>query len=133
MNSSYKRIILSTLLIPLIGTMLTISLGIYESIKKGEEFILIQRLEGIPLLLLFAYFFVGCQSLLFSVVIEFAVQKRIKYEHQFHIISASLGFILGMSLLHIFFGIIGAITGLIIGFIIRPRYRKQQELSQDLI
>ena len=55
--------------------------------------------------------------------------KIIKFELQFYLISLILGFILGMSLLHIYFGTIGAITGLIIGFIVRTNYRKENTLT----
>ncbi|EDM27367.1 hypothetical protein LNTAR_21675 [Lentisphaera araneosa HTCC2155] len=131
MKSPHKRIILSSILIPIIGTILTISSGIYTSISEGEEIILIERLEGIPLLLIFAYFFVGCQSVLFSLALELVIQNRIKVEFQFYIISTILGFLLGMSLLHIYFGIIGAITGLIIGVIVRTNYLKHKTLTKD--
>jgi hypothetical protein len=131
-RNKIKRLIIGSAFPPLIGSLLLMSVGLYNTVINKENFSFIEYSKSFLVLLLFAYLTIGLQSILYSFIMEFVINKRINNSKIYYLSSAVAGFILGMSLMHITWGIIGLITSMILSVILRNNYLKsEKELTKN--
>lgn len=125
-KAQVKRVMLAALLPALVGSMLMSILGVFVT---GE---LTTFAKGMLMFPLFAYYAVGLQSIVYSVILEFIINPYIK--NHLLAISASVllgGLVGGMQLQFDFFSIVlGALTGAIVGAYIRQLYRQATQPTQ---
>lgn len=117
-KAQVKRVVLAALLPALVGSMLMSILGVFVT---GELAIFAKGMLMFPL---FAYYAVGLQSIVYSVILEFIINPYIK-NHLLAMAASVLfgGLVGGMEFA--FFGVIlGALTGAIVGAYIRQLYRQ---------
>jgi hypothetical protein len=79
-------------------------------------------LGGVFVFFLFAMIFIGIQSIVYSLLMEFVVNPYIKNRFMAVLASVSLGTLSGTVLNIDSFALIGAAVGLIVGIILRSMY-----------
>ncbi|PVZ86684.1 hypothetical protein C9426_14810 [Serratia sp. S1B] len=80
--------------------------------------------KGMLMFPLFAYYAVGLQSIVYSVILEFAINPYIKNHLLAVSTSVLLGGLVGAMQFSSFGMILGALTGAIVGVYIRQLYRQ---------
>lgn len=72
-------------------------------------------------LMMYAYFLIGIQSIIYSLLMEFVINPKIKNSLAVVILSSALGGLSGAMLLEPGL-VVGAITGMLMGIILRRMY-----------
>lgn len=106
--------------------MLLLSLFMYiTDIAQGvnESIDILTLVYGMFLFSLLSYVFVGIQSIVYSCLMEFIINRFVKNDAAAVGISTLLGALSGL-IIGGFGAVIGAMVGLIVGAILRSNYRK---------
>lgn len=119
-RSRIKRLLLGVFLPAIIGALIFVIEDFFRSIVNDKP--LVNYFEIFPFILLFAYMFVGIQSVIYSLIMEFLVNNRIKNNIVVVLLSTVLGILSGIIFLRTEFIITGAITGFVMGVGLRRSY-----------
>jgi hypothetical protein len=123
MGVVFFRFILGVFLPMILGTAVFLIIGTITSSKESVGFSEILSIILMSLILFpFAMIFVGVQSLIYSFLMEFAVNPFVKSDLIAVLISLLLGVLSGFVLSDPEMMMIGAIVGLVVGIILRSIY-----------
>ena len=128
MNNSWGRMAVGIFMPAIIGTLLLSLLMFFVTYPKALSRFNEQSYIGI---LVFAYMFVGIQSVIYSMIMEFWINPKIKSSLAVVGISALLGAFSGVFVFGYFLAIIGSLTGLIMGIYLRYSYVRENSVTNN--
>ena len=123
MKGRYIRLLIGTLMPAVVGVLLFFILLLTKESPKATDASYITAIQVFFFMLLFGYIFVGIQSLLYSVAMEFYINPKVNDQASAIAISTAIGALCGLIL-----GppgmLIGGASGLITGLCVRKLYDK---------
>lgn len=128
MNNSWGRMAVGVFMPAIIGTSLLFLLMSFVTQPQSSMPSSLYA-DGFKGMLVFAYMFVGIQSIIYSMIMEFWINPKIKSSFIVVGISAALGTLSGVVIFGYFLAIIGFLTGLIVGLYLRYSYAKESSIT----
>ena len=129
------RLLIGLLGPAIIGSfMMMVFIFVSAGIKEGLSIEIFQNvLKGFVILLLAASIFIGLQSLVYTIVMEFIVRPKVLLREAYLVASCMMGAVSGLVIDILiddppFFSIFGTITGLLTGLIL---YEKEVQSSHN--
>ncbi len=125
-HGRYYRITIGVLLPPLLGF---IPVGMYLAIDKALESSSIDMFSvfivagGILMVLIGSYLFVGVQSIVYSLVMEFLVAPKVRSKKLAIFLSGAMGFLSGL-LISTGLSFLGLLVGCLVGWYLISHYQK---------
>ena len=119
----WRRIILGFVLPPSLGS-LSLSWPMLVDIFSSDSRVWLLEMTGIYLMA--AFMFIGGFSIIYSLAMEFGVNRFVKKDGVAVLISILIGAAAGATFNRWAFILVGGLVGLIVGIILRNSYTKEQ-------
>jgi hypothetical protein len=134
-NSVSSRLVIGLFGPAIFGSlMVVVFIFVPAGISEGLSIEMIRiALGGFVILLLGASFFIGLQSFLYTIVMEFIIRPRVRRRGAYLLASCMLGAVSGLAIDvifedHFYFSIFGLLTGFLTGLIL---YDKEVHTSNN--
>ena len=129
------RLVVAFIAPPILGSVMFIMYSLIEGGRTGAiNLDLVFKMIGkLPIIIFFAFIFVGLQSVAYSIIMEFAVRPIVRNQKYFILVSCILGFLSGLlpgiavDALDKFFLPTGILVGVAVGFLIYTRSNEVEE------